>query len=83
MKVWKNKHSCNEGFHKRQTMTHMQQRAASLVTIDTFHRESKMRKLNEWITRWKWTAAGYQDIFLERDACPKKTDTVFKALGTR
>lgn len=46
MKVWKNKHCCNEGVHKRQTMTHMEQRAVSTVTIDTFHRESDMRKLS-------------------------------------
>lgn len=81
MKVWKNKHCCNEGVHKRQTMTHMQQRAGSLVTIDTFHRERKMRKLNQWIIWRKLTAAVYQDTFLEKVAQLVKTDTFPKNIA--
>lgn len=65
MKVWKNKHCCNEGVHKRQTMTHMQQRVDSLVTIVTVRRESKTRKLNQWMKGRKWTAAVWVDTFWE------------------
>lgn len=74
VKLWKNKHCCNKRAHKRQTMTHMQQRPGSPVAIDTFHRESETRKLKQWITGRKWTAAVCQDTFQGRVARREKTD---------
>lgn len=49
VKVWKNKHSPEEPVHKRQTMTHTlrQRGAAAPVAMDTFQRESEMRKLKQ------------------------------------